>query len=163
MLYFNLISFFLIIGFAGVLALQLPGIATSARVYPAVMMVLVVACSLVIVVKEIAGRSATEPLDGRMAKILSAPWSIRLRMFSFVVVWLVYPWVLSHAGFIVATTGVISVSLWLLEIERPLVGIFVAALFSVIFSIVFATILYIPTPSGPIDQLLTQALYAIRH
>jgi Tripartite tricarboxylate transporter TctB family len=162
-LYFNLISFLLILCGTAVLGLQTPGIAPSARVYPLVLMVLVVVCTLVIAAKEIVNRSATEPLDSRLAKILSAPLPIRLRVFAFVVTWLIYSWALSLAGFIVATTCAISVSLWLLKIRRILRGIVTAALFSVVLSILLATVLYIPTPSGPLDQLLTKTIYAIQH
>lgn len=162
-LYFNLISFFLIICGAAVLGLQTPDIAPSARVYPLVLIALVVVCSLVIAAKEIAGRSATAPLDPTLAKILFAPSPFRIRVFGFVAIWLIYSWALTLVGFIVATTCAISFSLWLLGIRRVLVGIVTAALFSMVLSILLATVLYIPTPSGPLDQLLIQAIYAIQH
>lgn len=163
MLYFNLISLLLIVCGAVVLGLQTPDIAASARVYPVVLMVLVVVCSLVIAAKEIAGRSTTAPLDAKLAKILSAPSPFRIRLLAFVTTWLIYSWALSLAGFIVATTCAISFSLWLLGTRRILVGVATAALFSVVLSILLATVLYIPTPSGPLDQLLIQTIYAIRH
>jgi len=161
--YFNLISLFVIVCGAAVLGLQMPDIAPSARVYPLVLMVLVVVCSLVIAAKEIAGRSATAPLDPTLAKILSAPSPFRIRVFAFVAIWLIYSWALTLAGFIVATTCAISLSLWLLGIKRIFVGIMTAVLFSVVLSILLATVLYIPTPSGPLDQLLIRAIYAIQH
>ena len=163
MLYFNLISFLLIICAAAVLGLQTPDIAASARVYPLVFVVLVVVCALVIAAKEIAGRSATAPLDSKFAQILSAPSPQRIRVLAFVVTWLAYSWVLTTIGFLVATTCAISVSLWLLLTRRILVGLVSAALFSIVLSILFATVLFIPTPMGPLDQLLTQAIYAIQH
>jgi len=162
-LYFNLISLFLFVGGAAVLGLQLPGIAASARVYPLVLMVLVVVSSLIIAAKEIAGRAAAEPLDARIAKILSAPLPVRVRVAGFIAIWLIYAWALSLAGFLVATTCAIFVSLWLLRIRHVLVGVLAAASFSLAFSILFATVLFIPTPSGPLDQLLIQAIYAIQH
>lgn len=163
MLYFNLISLLLFVCGAAVLGLQLPGIAATARVYPLVLIVLVVASSLIVAAKEIAGRAAIEPLDSRIAKILSAPLPVRVRLAGFIATWLIYAWALSGAGFIVATTCAIFVSLWLLRIRHWLVGLVAAATFSLAFSILFATVLFIPTPSGPLDQLLTQAIYAIRH
>ena len=84
MLKFNLISFFLIVCGTAVLGLQTPDIAASARVYPLVLMVLVVVCTLVIAAKEIAGRSETVPLDSTFEKILSAPLPRRLRTLAFV-------------------------------------------------------------------------------
>jgi hypothetical protein len=162
-LYFNLLSFLLIICGAVVLGLQTPDIAPSARVYPLIFVVLVVMCSLVIAAKEFAGRAATAPLDATFAKILSAPAPLRIRVFGFVAIWLVYSWVLTLAGFIVATTCAISLSLWLLGSRRILVGIATAALFSMVLSILLATVLYIPTPLGPLDKLLIEAIYAMQH
>jgi hypothetical protein len=162
-LYFNLISFFLIICGSVVLGLQTPDIAASARVYPLVFMALVIVCSLVIAAKEIANRAATAPLDSTFAKILSAPAPLRIRLLGFVAIWLVYSWVLTLVGFIVATSCAISLSLWLLGIRRILVGIVTAALFSMVLSILLATVLYIPTPLGPLDKLLIEAIYVMQH
>lgn len=163
MLYFNLISLFLIICGAVVFGLQTPGIAASARVYPLVLIVLVIVCSLAVAVKEIVGRATTAPLNAEFAKILAAPSPFRLRLLAFIFTWLIYPLALSGFGFIISTTCALALSLWLLKIERPAVGAVSALAFSIIFSILFATVLYIPTPSGPIDDLLTQLLYAIQH
>ena len=163
MLKFNLISFFLIVCGTAVLGLQTPDIAASARVYPLVLMVLVVVCTLVIAAKEIAGRSETVPLDSTFEKILFAPLPRRLRTLAFVVIWMVYSWALTPVGFLVATTCAISVSLWLLQVKRVLVGVATAAVFSVVLAVLFATVLYIPTPLGPLDRLLAQAIYAFQH
>lgn len=163
MLYFNLISLFLFVCGAGILALQTPEIASSARVYPAVLIVLVTLCCVVIGAKEIAGRFATAPLDSKLAKIVSAPLQSRVRLFAFIATWLAYSALLPQIGFIVATSCAIAISLWLLQVRRIYLSIVTAALFSVTFSVLFATVLYIPTPSGPLDQLLTQLIYAIQH
>ena len=163
MLYFNLISLFLIICGAVIFGLQTPNIAASARVYPLVLIVLVIVCSLAVVVKEIVGRAATAPLNAEFTKILTAPSPFRLRLLAFIVAWLVYPLALSGIGFIVSTTCALTLSLWLLKIGRPVIGAVSALAFSVSFSILFATVLYIPTPSGPLDDLLIQLLYSIQH
>lgn len=162
MLYFNLISFFLIVGGAAALGLQTPDIAASARTYPLVLIVLVVACSLIIAAKEIAGRAATAPLDPRLARILSAPPESRMRVLGFTATWLIYYLALPAAGFIVATTCAIAVSLWLLRARRIVVGALSAALFSAVLSVLLATVLYIPTPQGPLDRLLTEAIFALQ-
>ncbi|MGA8048769.1 MAG: tripartite tricarboxylate transporter TctB family protein [Burkholderiales bacterium] len=163
MLNFNLLSLLLIVLGAAFLGLQTPQIAASARVYPLVMIALVIACALVLAAKEFAERSTTVPLDAKLAKMLFAPMRSRVRVFGFVAVWLAYAWALPYVGFILATTCAISISLWILAIKRPLVGFAAAAVFSLVISILFATVLFIPTPSGPVDQLLTQAIYAIQH
>lgn len=163
MLIFNLISLLLFVCGAIVLGLQLPEIAASARMYPLVLIVLVIACSLIVATKEIAGRAATEPLDPRIAKILSASMPVQVRLIGFIATWLIYVWALTVVGFLVATTCAIFVSLWLLRIRHVLVGLLAAATFSLTFSILFATVLFIPTPSGPLDQLLIQTIYAIQH
>jgi hypothetical protein len=160
---FNLLSLLLIVLGAAFLGLQTPRIAAVARVYPSVMIVLVIACALAIVAKDLVERSATPPLDGKLAKILFAPMRSRIRTLGFVAVWLAYTWALPHVGFIVATTCALSISLWLLAIRRPLVGFAAATVFSLVISILFATVLFIPTPSGPVDQLMTRAIYAIQH
>lgn len=162
MLVFNLISLSVLVCGALALALQTPQIAPVARAYPLVLIVLVVACSAAIAVRDIAARGSLPPLDEKLMKLLFAEHG-RARTFGFVAAWLVYTWALSAAGFIVATTCALSISLWLLGVRRLVVGIVSAALFSLIFSILFATVLYIPTPSGPLDQLLTRAIYAIQH
>jgi len=163
MLYFNLISLLLIVCGAAVLGAQTPDIAASARVYPIVLIVLVVVCSLAVAAKEFVGRATTAPLDSELGKILRAPAAFRYRFLGFAAIWLIYPWAFSRIGFIVATTGAISVSLWLLQVKRPLVGVLAAFLFAVVFSLLFATVLYIPMPAGPLDELLTRLLYAIQH
>lgn len=163
MLYFNLISFFLIVAGATALGLQTPEIAASARTYPLVLIVLVVAGSLIIAAKEIAGRAATAPLDPRLARILSAPSDFRMRVFGFTATWLIYAGTLSWVGFIVATTGAIALSLCLLKARKILVGALTAAIFSVVLSVLLATVLYIPTPQGLLDRLLTQAIFALQH
>jgi hypothetical protein len=160
---FNLVSLLLIALGAAFLGLQTPRIAAVARVYPLVTIVLVIACALVIAGKELASRSATPPLDDKLAKLLFAPMRSRIRTLGFVAVWLTYTWALPHVGFIVATTCALSISLWLLAIRRPLVGLAGATVFSLIISILFATVLFIPTPSGPVDRLMTRAIYVIQH
>jgi len=162
-LYFNLISLLLIVCGAAVLGLQTSHIAETARVYPSILIGLVIVFSLLIAVKEVAGRAATAPLDSQLAKLLRAPSPLRLRLLAFCAAWLIYPWGLSNAGFIVATTCAISLSLWLLKIRRPLIGVLAALLFSVAFSILFATVLFIPTPLGPLDEMLSRLLFAIHH
>jgi len=162
MLYFNLISLFLFVCGAGILALQTPEIALSARVYPVVLIVLVTLCCLVIAAEEFAGRLATPPLDSRLGKMLSAPLRSRVRLFAYLATWVAYAALLPEAGFLVTTTCAIAVSLWLLGVRRVFLGVVTAALFSVTFSVLFATVLYIPTPAGPLDELLTQAIYAIQ-
>jgi len=163
MLYFNLISFLLIICGTAVLGLQIPDIAASARVYPLVLMVLVVLCTLVVAAKEIAGRSNTAALDATFAKILSAPLPQQLRTLAFIAIWMAYSWALTPVGFLVSTTCAIAASLWLLRVRRVLVGIATALVFSVVLAVLFATVLYIPTPLGPLDRLLAQAIYAFQH
>ena len=113
--------------------------------------------------KEIVGRAATAPLNAEFTKILTAPSPFRFRLLAFIVTWLIYPLALSGTGFIVSTTCAFTLSLWLLKIERPVIGAVSALAFSVSFSILFATVLYIPTPSGPLDDLLIRLLYAIQH
>jgi hypothetical protein len=147
----------------GILALHTPNIAPAARVYPIVLIVLVIVCTMAVAAKEIVNRAATAPLNKDFAKILAAPARFRLRFMGFCGTWLLYPPVLSVAGFIVSTTAALSVSLWLLKVKRPVVGVVSAFAFSVTFAILFATALYIPTPSGPVDELLSQLLYAIQH
>ena len=161
-LVFNLLSLLLIVCGAVILALQTPRIAPAARAYPLALIVLTVVCAVAIAAGDIARRGTLPALDETLAKLLFAEHG-RAGTIGFVATWLVYPWALSAAGFIVATACALSISLWLLGIRRLVAGVVSAALFSLIFSVLFATVLYIPTPSGPLDQLLAQAIYAIQH
>ena len=79
MLYFNLISLLLIVAWTAVLGSQAGDIAVSARVYPLTVAALVTVCALVIAAQEFAGRAATEPLDGKLRRMLGAPGSVRIR------------------------------------------------------------------------------------
>lgn len=161
-LVFNLLSLSLIVCGAVILALRTPRIAPAARAYPLVLIFLVIGCALAVAAAEIARRTTSPALDEKLAKLLFARHG-RARTVGFVATWLVYTWALPGAGFIAGTTCALSISLWLLGVRRLLRGIVAAALFSLIFSALFATVLYIPTPSGPLDRLLTQAIYAIQH
>jgi hypothetical protein len=163
MLYFRSASFLMIVAFAALLGFQSTHIAGMARVYPTVLVALVIAGSLIISVKDFVSRNAIAPLDAEVAKLVSAPGRIAWCLAGFVVLWLAYPWLLSNLGFIVATTCAISLSLWLLNTERMLVGVLGAAIFSIAFSVLFATVLYIPTPSGIIDEWLARMLFALRN
>ncbi len=163
MLYFRLASLLMIVTFAALLGVQSTHITGMARVYPTVLVILVIAGSLVISVKDLVSREATEPLDAELTKLVSAPSWIGWRLIGFVALWLIYPWLLSNIGFIVATTCTISLSLWLLKVERMVLGILGAIVFSVGFSVLFATVLYIPTPSGMIDEWVARMLFALTH
>ncbi len=163
MLYFNLISLLLIVAWTAVLGSQAGDIAVSARVYPLTVAALVTVCALVIAAQEFAGRAATEPLDGKLRRMLGAPGSVRIRGTAFVATWLLYTAALPLTGFVVATTAALAVSFWLLGVRRIVVGFFGALAFSVVFSVLFATVLYIPIPSGVVDQTLIETIYALRH
>jgi len=84
---------------AGILALQTPDIGPAAHVYPMVLIVLVIVCTMAVAVKVIVGRAATAPLNKDVAKILAASARFRLRLLGFCGTWLIYPPVLSAAGF----------------------------------------------------------------
>ena len=163
MLYFNLISLSLIVVGAAVLSSQAMDIVVSARVYPLVLVGLVSSCAVVIAVREVAARAVTPPLDAKLQRILSAPTSARLRGGIFVVTWLVYTWALPFVGFIVATTCALAASFGLLGVRRHVVGLLGALTFSVVFSILFATVLYIPMPEGAVDRALIETIYALQH
>lgn len=162
MRYFNLISFLLIIAGAIFLGVRSGDIALTARVYPLILIALVIVCSLAIAAREIIGRSAPAKLDADLTNILSAPTASRARLTAFCITWLVYPWVMSRAGFLVATVAAIALSLWLLKIRRPVVALVAAVAFALAFSVIFATALYIPTPSGPLDNALAEYLYTLQ-
>jgi len=162
-LYFNLISLFLITAGAGVLSIQAMEIAVSARIYPLCLAGLVAVCALAVAVRDIADRASADPLDAKLKRILFAPPPIRIRVFAFVATWLAYSWGLPLVGFIVATTCALSISLWLLGVRRLVLGFLGALSFSVVFSILFATVLFIPTPAGVVDRTLIETIYALQH
>lgn len=163
MLYFSLISYALILTWAVVLGLETPSIAASARIYPQVLIALVAILSLVIVAQQILARSRPEPVDARIGHLLETRGAARHRMIGFVAVWVAYAFGLAQLGFIVSTSLAIALSLALLGIRHILFSIACALVFSLVMAVLLQTVLYIPTPSGPVDQLLTRTIYALRH
>lgn len=70
---------------------------------------------------------------------------------------IVYPLVLEPLKFLVATAGVALVLLVLLRSGRPLVALFQAVGMAVVAFVVFARLLGVALPSGPLEHLLFQA------
>lgn len=159
---FRLLSFGLIAMFAvllGVRSTQLPdGIA---RAYPTVLVAAVLLGMLAMTAREVVRRRVPTLMDAEIARLVSAPVQPGWRLLGFVVLWAAYPWLLSHVGFIVATTVTISLSLRVLGNSRIGLAIFGAVLFSFTFAILFTTVFYIPTPSGVVDDWLARVLFLL--
>lgn len=160
---FSMGSFAVIAAWAMLLAWRAEKIAPAARVYPMILIALVLVCGVVVAVQEIRSRAATEPLDPKMAAILASPASVRLRLLGFLALWLAYCWALTPFGFVVSTTAAIATSMWLLGTRRIGLNIAAAVVFSCVLLILFQTVLYIPVPSGVIDLWLIKAIYALQH
>lgn len=160
---FNMGSFAAIAAWAMLLAWRAEKIAPAARVYPLILIALVLVCGAVVAVQEIHNRAATEPLDPKIATILASPASVRFRLLGFLALWLAYCWALTPFGFVVSTTVAIATSMWLLGTRRTGLNIAAAVVFSCVLLILFQTILYIPVPSGVIDLWLIKAIYALHH
>jgi len=143
----------------GVRAAHLPdGIA---RAYPTVLVIAVLLGMLAMSAREIAKRRSPSLMDAEIARLVSAPVQPRWRLLGFMALWAAYPWLLSHFGFIVATTFAITLSLRVLGNSRIGLAIFGAVVFSFTFAILFTTVFYIPTPSGVVDDWLARVLFLL--
>lgn len=159
---FRLISFLLFAAFALILGQQTLQISGMARVYPSVLVAIVVAGAVLMVIKEFVARKEVAVPHGDVAKLVTATEGERLRLLGFIALWGAYPWLLKEIGFIIATILAISVSFWLLKQKRLPVGVAGAALFAVSFAVLFSTVFYIPVPAGAIDDWLTRVLFLLR-
>jgi hypothetical protein len=139
-------------------SVQLKGLS---GVYPQCLIGLSLALLLNIAVKEARNRYSIQDYDQELANLWRGVRQQRLRLGVFTVVWLAYPFFMSAAGFIVATTVAVAVSLWVASLRHPVRLVLASAVFAVIMAVLITSVLYIPIPGGPVDQALDHLLYVL--
>ncbi|MEI2383574.1 tripartite tricarboxylate transporter TctB family protein [Breoghania sp. JC706] len=162
MFVFRLFSFALIAAFALVLGKQAMGISGMASTYPLTLVTVVLAGTLYMIATAVAQRREPPVLTGDVSHLVAATGPERLRLFAFVILWVAYPWLLGMLGFIVTTTLAITVSLCMLGQKRILLAFACAAVFSVVFAVLFTTVFYVPVPAGILDDWLTTFIFRLQ-
>ncbi|WP_127904163.1 hypothetical protein [Solirhodobacter olei] len=158
---FRLISFLLFAIFAAILGVQSLQLTGVTRLYPTVLIVAVILGTLGAALRELLSAEPAVLLHPEIARLLRLPGRSLARLLAFMALWLAYPSLLVGAGFIVATTVTLSASLLLLRLRR--IGLVIAgsAVFAVCLAVLFATLFYIPTPSGFLDDAMTRLIYVL--
>ncbi|MEF2071745.1 tripartite tricarboxylate transporter TctB family protein [Consotaella aegiceratis] len=161
MLIFRLSSFLIMALFGVVLGYQATRFQGMASVYPLGLAVAVVAGMIVMTAREVALKQRGVALHPQIARLTQISGSQLWRFLAFLLLWLAYPSLLSHFGFIVATTVVLALSLWLLRFNRIVAGTIGVVVFCFLLAVLFTTVFYIPTPSGPIDEWLMRLIFSL--
>jgi len=130
-------------------------------IYPQCLIGLSLALLVSVVVKEARNSYRVEDYDRELAGLWRGAGSQLLRLGVFAVVWFAYPFLMSGAGFIVATTVAVAVSLWASGLRHPVRLFLASGVFSLVMAVLITSVLYIPVPSGPVDQLLDHVLYVL--
>ena len=156
---FRVISFLLWFLFAALLGQQALHMHGLVRDYPGVLILAVMGGMAAMALREFVPGRRDRELPAEVARLLELPAGARMRLLVFVLLWLAYPWLLSHAGFLVTTSATTAVSLALLGIRRIALGALGSVAFAVSLAVLFSTVFYIPTPAGPLDKALTHLLY----
>lgn len=98
---------------------------------------------------------------GRVADVLPPQGEPRIRLASFILVWVGYAALMPYAGFAISTAATIAASLMLLDRfsrARILLGSVAATL---LVYVAFRRLLYVGVPSGPVEGFLDRLLYSI--
>lgn len=77
-----------------------------------------------------------------------------LRVAAVFVALLSYAFALRELGFILSTLVFLAVTLWLANVRRPLVLLVLALVVSFGLHLVFAEVLNVPLPRGPIERIM---------
>lgn len=129
--------------------------------YPQALIVLAILFTVWVIVDEVRTTDDGERAYTALAKLWRGTPSQKRRFGVFVLAWIAYPLLLTLAGFLIATTVVLAISLLSGNARRPIVTVCVSALVSLIMAVLLTSFLYIPVPSGPVDQLLDRVLYVL--
>lgn len=129
--------------------------------YPQTLIVLAILFTVWVIIDEVHTTDDAERAYTVLANLWRGTPSQRWRFGVFVLAWIAYPLLLTLAGFLVATTVVLAISLLTANARRPVVTVLFSALVSLIMAVFLTSFLYIPVPLGPVDQLLDRVLYAL--
>lgn len=162
MFVFRQVSYLLFALFAATLGYQALQISGSARLYPLVLAIVVLLGCAASMLTGLVNRRAPPAPTGDVALLLSARGPEIVRTLAFCALWIAYVVLLPVIGFLVATTLAIALSFWLLQLRRPVASVLGALVFSLILSVLFTTVFYIPVPQGAVDTWLTELVYQLK-
>ncbi len=83
------------------------------------------------------------------------------RLAAFILLWIAYVALLETIGFMVATWVALVVSLALLGGRPTLRAALGTAVFVAVFAVLIKSVLYVPVPTGWLDQQLDSLLYSL--
>lgn len=139
-------------------SVQLKGLS---GIYPQCLIGLSLALLISIAVKEARNRYSVRDYDQELGNLWRGARQQQIRLAVFTAVWLAYPFFMSAAGFIVATTVAVAASLWAAGLRHPIRIVLASAVFAVVMAVLITSVLYIPVPGGPVDQALDHVLYVL--
>lgn len=99
------------------------------------------------------------PNDPELASLHTGTTRVRLRFAAFCIIWLIYPPLMTWTGFIISTTLVLYGSVLLFGTTRPWWALFGILCFSIIFSILLKSIIYVPVPEALPDRWINALMY----
>lgn len=151
----------LVFGLLLVLGASSLSIDGSAARYP---QVLIAAALVALTMALLQERRQPDPVghDAELASLAAGPGPARTAFCGFVLVWLVYPFVMGVLGFVLSTVLALVISCLLLRIPRPALIIACSVVLAVGFAVLLRTVLYVPMPTGWLDQQIDQAIYQVR-
>lgn len=100
--------------------------------------------------------------DAELAALAAGPAPAQMAFGGFVLVWLAFPFVMGALGFVLSTVIALVLSCLLLRIRRPVVVVASSIVLAVAFAVLLRTVLYVPMPSGWLDQRIDQVIYQMR-
>lgn len=129
--------------------------------YPQALIVLAILFTIWVLIDEARTAAGAKETDTALAQLWRGTLGQKGRLVVFVLAWIAYPPLLTLVGFLVATTIIMPISLLAGSARHPVATVFFSALVSVFMAVFLTSALYIPVPSGPVDQLLDRLLYAL--
>lgn len=159
---FSLLSSAVIGAFLILFGWKASSIIGVAGTYPIALIVLSAVLLLLIFVQD--SRQTRPEVPKQIEGLIATRGTLRMRHLGFVLLWAIYPFVLQGLGFLVSTSIAVTLSLWL--VSRPLkVGFVIgsvatAIILTLALALLMSTVLYIPTPAGPLDDALANLLFS---
>jgi len=97
--------------------------------------------------------------DPELASLHTGPTQALFRFALFCAIWLLYPLLMAWTGFIASTTIVLYGSAVLFGTARPWLALLGILCFTVVFSALLKSIIYVPVPEAWPDQWINALIY----
>lgn len=102
---------------------------------------------------------ALSPDDPELASLYTGSTPVLLRFILFCAVWVLYPVFMTWTGFIASTVIVLFASVILFKTAHPWLALLGILGFTVLFSAMLKSIIYIPVPEAWPDRWLNALMY----